>query len=249
MFFITGDTHANWLRFHPYIFPEQNKMSKKDFVLVLGDFGIWDDSKEQKEALDILNDRPFTTLFISGNHSNYDILNSLPVEKWKGGEVNFIRKNIIHLRRGQIFEIAGRKIFTFGGAASHDIQNGILETDMENFDEVFKKMLQQKKRFRVNHESWWKEELPSKEEIEIAKANLKQYDNSVDYVFTHCASTSIQDVITQGNNEYSVNNLTEFLEWVQTNVNYGMWAFGHYHKDSDVDMRHHCLYRDIVKIW
>ena len=31
--------------------------------------------------------------------------------------------------RGQVYELEGKKIFTFGGASSHDIDGGILELD------------------------------------------------------------------------------------------------------------------------
>lgn len=31
-----------------------------------------------------------------------------------------IQKSFLHLMRGQVFEIDGKKIFTFGGASSHD---------------------------------------------------------------------------------------------------------------------------------
>ncbi len=37
--------------------------------------------------------------------------------------------------RGQVFEIDGKKIFTFGGASSHDISGEILETDDPEFKE------------------------------------------------------------------------------------------------------------------
>ena len=44
-----------------------------------------------------------------------------------------LRPHVLHLMRGQIFEIDGKKIFTFGGASSHDITGGILETDYLEF--------------------------------------------------------------------------------------------------------------------
>lgn len=31
--------------------------------------------------------------------------------------------------RGQVFELDSKKIFTFGGASSHDIDGGVLEPD------------------------------------------------------------------------------------------------------------------------
>lgn len=49
--------------------------------------------------------------------------------KWHGGRVHKIRPSVIHLMRGQVFEIDGKRIFAFGGASSHDIDGGILEPD------------------------------------------------------------------------------------------------------------------------
>jgi hypothetical protein len=126
MVYVTGDTHAEWMkRLNCNSFPEQREMTKDDFVIICGDFGIWDDSRREKYNLDWLEARPFTTLFVSGNHENYDILDSVPVSEWHGGNVNFIRPSVIHLMRGQIFNIGGKTYFTFGGARSHDISDGI----------------------------------------------------------------------------------------------------------------------------
>ena len=78
MIYITGDTHGDWKsRLNEHSFPEQKEMTKDDYVIILGDFGIWDNSDKERRNLDWLNNRNFTTLFISGNHSNYDILNTL----------------------------------------------------------------------------------------------------------------------------------------------------------------------------
>ena len=119
---ITGDTHGDWIhRLNMDSFPEQREMTKDDYVIVLGDFGIWRDSPQQRWNLNWLEERRFTTLFIDGNHECYDILDSYPVEEWHGGKVHFIKPSVIHLMRGQIFDIDGLKFFTFGGAASHDI--------------------------------------------------------------------------------------------------------------------------------
>ena len=47
------------------------------------------------------------------------------------------------------------------------------------------------KMFRINHKSWWKEELPSEEEMEEGIKNLKSHDQKVDYIVTHCPYTSL----------------------------------------------------------
>ena len=78
-------------------FPEQKEMTKDDYVIICGDFGLWDNSNREKYNLDWLEDKPFTTLFVSGNHENYDIFDSLPVSELHGGKVNFVRPSVILL--------------------------------------------------------------------------------------------------------------------------------------------------------
>ena len=125
--YVTGDTHGDWMgRLNSNAFPEGLELTKDDYVLVLGDFGIWDNSNREKYNLDWLEKKPWTTLFVEGNHENYDILDSLPVSEWHGGKVHFIRPSVIHLMRGQVFSIEGKTFFSFGGASSHDIDDGIL---------------------------------------------------------------------------------------------------------------------------
>ena len=108
MIYITGDTHSDVSRFSTTEFPEQMLMSKNDYVIVCGDFGlVWNGSKRENYWLDWLENKPFTTLFVSGNHENFDMLKTYPVEEWHGGKVQFIRPSIIHLMRGQVFEDVG----------------------------------------------------------------------------------------------------------------------------------------------
>ena len=41
MIFITGDTHGDWInRLRTKVFPEQKEMTKDDYVIICGDFGI-----------------------------------------------------------------------------------------------------------------------------------------------------------------------------------------------------------------
>ncbi len=64
MLFITGDTHGDFRRFSADIFPEQKEMTKDDYVIVCGDFGLWHDTKEERYWLSWLDEKPFTTLFV-----------------------------------------------------------------------------------------------------------------------------------------------------------------------------------------
>ena len=146
---LVGDTHADIRRFSSDNFPF-NDFTKDDYVIILGDFGlVWDNEESPYETywLNWLEEKPWTTLFIDGNHENFDRLNSYPIEYWNGGKVQRIRPSIMHLMRGQVFELQGKKFFTFGGASSHDIQDGILEVGDPRIKEWSKDRF---KLFRVN---------------------------------------------------------------------------------------------------
>ena len=87
--YVTGDIHLNIdiHKLNTKNFPEQNKLTKDDYVIICGDTGLtWDKSNEVKYWVDWLNKKNFTTLFVDGNHENFDILNSLAVEEWNGEE-------------------------------------------------------------------------------------------------------------------------------------------------------------------
>ncbi len=99
MIFVTGETHGDFTRFSVDIFPGQKNMTKDDYVIICGDFGIWDDSKRERYWLQWLDEKPFTTLFVDGNHENFDLLASCPFTDWHGGKVQHIRDSVIHLMR------------------------------------------------------------------------------------------------------------------------------------------------------
>ena len=114
--FITGDTHGDFTRFKKEVFYEQAELTKEDCIIITGDFGgVWDSSANERYWLDWLEQKPFTTLFVSGNHENFDLLAEYPVEDWCGGTVQRIRPSVIHLMRGQVYSIQGKKFFTMGG--------------------------------------------------------------------------------------------------------------------------------------
>ena len=244
MIFVTGDTHGDVRRFSTEAFPEQKEMTKDDFVVILGDFGlIWNNkqSSYEKYWLEWLNDKPFTTLFIDGNHENHDLLDAMPVEDWHGGRIHRVMPSVIHLMRGQLYEIDGRSVFTFGGAASHDISDGILQPG----DGRIKVWEKQGKMFRVNKESWWERELPSAFEFEEGRLNLELADWKVDFVFTHCTASDIA-VLLGGFHEND--RLTSYFQDIRLKLEYKRWFFGHYHMDRAVTPSNICLFEQIVQI-
>jgi DNA repair exonuclease SbcCD nuclease subunit len=232
------------------IFPEQKEMTKDDYVIICGDFGgVWnkgEESKEEMMLMDWLDCKSFTTLFIDGNHENFDRLYAYPVEEWHGGKVHKIRSSVIHLMRGQVFEIDGKIIFAFGGASSHDIDGGILEPDDPDFKKKKKELDRGWRPYRVNHVSWWSQELPSAEEMEEGRKNLALHDQSVDFIVSHCCASSTQTLL--GGSMYKPDILTTYLEEIRQGTRFKKWFFGHYHDNRNVNAEEILLYEQIIRI-
>ena len=224
MVYVTGDTHGEVWRFDEMFFPDQKDMTRDDVVVILGDFGcVWDKySIAENQRLNYLEEKPFTICFVDGNHENFDRLyNEFEIVDFRGGKAHKIRENVYHLMRGYIFDFDGQKFFAFGGASSHDIQ------------------------VRVNHLSWWKQELPSQEEMDRGEKNLEAINYKVDFVITHCLPQTIaselgyfgKDIIT----EYFDKLLNKGLEFKK-------WYCGHYHKSEYYQGNYEVFYTNIARV-
>ena len=228
--FITGDTHGNFTRLSHKNWPEGKTLDKDDFVIICGDFGgIWLNKSDKDEIykLNWLNEKPWTTLFVDGNHENFIRLNRLPKKEKFGGLVGEVRESILHLRRGQIYYIAGKLFFAFGGGKSID------------------------KIWRTPFISWWPEEEPTTKELDNGLLNLQSYFNRVDYVITHTAPESILKKLGEiALRDYGEKkeSLTKYFEHVMLTTNFDRWFFGHFHEDGKVGEKFQALYKSIVQI-
>lgn len=246
MIFITGDTHGVFSRFSTKKFKVQKGMTKDDYIIIDGDFGsVWNGAAAENYWLSWLNKKPFTVLFIDGNHENFELLGKYPVEQWNGGKVHFIRPSVIHLMRGQVFTIDGCKIFTMGGARSHDIDGGILDREDPLYRKKVKHLKLLGKSYRVDRVSWWDGEMPSKEELFEGLVNLNKHDNTVDYILSHEAPTHTKIGLRQLERD----QLSEYLQLVDKTVKYKKWYFGHYHMDKAVADDKVLVYKNVVQIW
>lgn len=222
-------------------------MTKSDYVIICGDFGFWADTPDQRWWFDWLESKPFTTLFVDGNHENFDMLKKIKVENWNGGKIQRIRPSIIRLMRGQVFNIDGCKIFTFGGARSHDIQAGILDQKDKDFHRKRKQLDKEMACYRVNHVSWWKEEVPSLEEMDEGLKNLAKNDFKVDYIITHECSTYTKILLSNG--FYPADELSDYLQTIKDQTQFSKWYFGHYHDDRSINDKEILYYEKINRIW
>ncbi len=292
--FVTGDTHGAdrigltdidgfMPRFRTRNFPEQKELSKTDYVIICGDFGgIWltdrmtiKETPKEKHDLDWLNNKPFTTLFVPGNHENYNrltgirdnsLLNSwlfeqMPADekeafrrgyprfRWHGGYVRRIRPSVLMLEPG-VFEIDGVRIFAYGGAASHDIQGGILNpadfTSEKEYNIALTKMKAQTLPFRIRGISWWEQELPGKKAEQTALKALENAGWMVDFIFTHDCTSSDRFLLGYDKN---ISRLNDFLEIVKQKTSYRHWFFGHLHDNRNLPGgKEHLIYEQIIRI-
>ena len=150
------------------------------------------------------------------------------------------------LERGQVFDLGARTFFTMGGASSHDIQDGVLEPDAPDFLWRFQWLNAQGAAFRVNHRSWWREELPSESEYAEARANLDRAGWTVDYLLTHCGPTSIQNDLLGPLSKPDA--LTDFLEEIGQRCQFKYHFFGHYHRNEIVRKKCVLLYEQIIRL-
>lgn len=228
MIYITGDTH-NLLDIEKIEkFIKTNKVSKDDYLIILGDFGCPSFGHEipYDKAYYFWKNIQMQILFIDGNHENFNQLNKYPIKEWNGGKIHQLGDNIIHLMRGQIFNIENKTFFTMGGATSPDKNNRILGF------------------------SYFIEEDCSYIETQEALNNLKKVENKVDFILTHTIGNEFLRKSMPNNfkmyPEYS-GSINNFLDYIEDIVTYKHWYFGHLHQDLNFK-KHTLLYNNIIKI-
>jgi len=240
MIFISGDTHSDFDRFTSRKWPIGKTLTKDDHVIICGDFGgVWHypgqkEYNEQEYNLNWLNDKPWTTLFVDGNHENHSLLKQYTkIEKFNG-TVGQIRESIFHLRRGQIYIIDNKKFFCFGGAASID------------------------KHMRLEGIDWWPEEIPSYMEMDLGLETLQKNQYEVDYIITHTAPRTLVSMlgynsVPMGPYDDSYDYIrytdptTKYLEHLAQTVNFKHWYFGHFHEYQRLG-KYTVLYKEIIKL-
>lgn len=229
MIYITGDTHRDidWHKLTSKSFPQKH-LTKDDFVIVLGDFGaVWDgcytDEKTDSYFLSWYQNKPWTTLFIDGNHENHEALATYPEQEWNGGKVHVLRPSVLHLERGQVFTINGLKFFTMGGAKSTD------------------------KHLRKPHVSWWKEELPSIDQIEQAETALSENNWSVDYILTHTCPSHVLQTIYGWYNAHPC-DVERWFDEIYLKASFRHWYFGHHHLDTQIKYNITAVYNNIIPL-
>lgn len=221
MIYITGDTHGTW----DWRKRVLQSLNPEDVVICLGDLGwSWDEYhiktfQPKCEWLSVL-----------GNHENYSIIETLPIIEKYGGKVRQLKSNVFYLLNGEMYEIAGKKFFVFGGALSID------------------------KHWRRPYISWWPQEQPATGEYYHALDTLKKNNWTFDYFLTHTAEDGLAEIVLghdciPDSTGSQISSLK--YEIKEHNGNFKAHYFGHFHqfwKSKTEDYEWYCLFDQIVNL-
>ena len=223
MIYVTGDMHGEEERLYSR---SMKKLSEGDTLIVCGDFGfVWDGSAKEKKILEYLGSRKYNVCFIDGTHENFDLLEKCRMTVWNGGKVHRVSGNLFHMMRGQIFNIEGYRIFTFGGGES---------TDRE---------------MRTEHISWWKEEMPTPAEREEGAKAIDEVDCDVDFIITHEPPSIVKStMLLRAGETDSVNKLNGYFEQLNRVCKFRHWYFGSMHEDRIITNVHTAVFEDVIPI-
>ena len=154
-----------------------------DLLIILGDIGLaFENTQENQRFTEFFLSIKKNIAFIDGNHENFQYINGFPEDDWNGGKVHRLTEHIVHMQRGNVFTIAGKTFFAFGGCKSSPKwkEQGL----------------------------WYSGEEASEQEMALAYENLKKNKYQVDYILTH----KYEEKPFRGTPSQSLAELTEFIE-------------------------------------
>jgi len=236
MIYLTGDIHGSFdiHKLSSDYFPDGKNLTKSDYLIILGDFGlVWKryPSDDEKYWLNWLSNKPWTTLVVPGNHENWDLIYELPEEEKFGSRIRKVNDSVYMFNRGEIYTIDGSTFFTMGGAYSID------------------------KLQRTAGMTWWDREQPSYSEYMYGLDNLEKNGWKVDYILGHTCPKSVA-------NEYcNIHTLSKdllhkcfvmkYFDEVVSKTKFKAFYFGHWHDDMELslnDNRYIMMYYGIKKL-
>ncbi len=223
MVYITGDVHGDISFFKD---PRLRKLTEDDTLIICGDFGfLWDGSAKEKKNLEILKKKKYTICFLDGVHENFEMLNAYRPYRYKGGDAHKICDNVYHLCRGEIFTFEKKTFFCMGGGESED-------SDL-----------------RTPGKTWWREEMPSLEEMKRGAQHLQEAGLKVDYVLSYEAPAIAKDFIRLHTNQsIRISGVNTYLQELMRQVEYNHWYFGSLHMDLNISKKMTAVFNEIIKI-
>lgn len=177
--------------------PAVASMSKNDFLVILGDSGVFAPRADLRRIAEEYRSLPCSVLFLDGPGDDYDLIGDYPPFPWNGGTVHTVSRGLIHLTRGQVFRLGGKTVLTMGGKTVPG------RTDAGRYWD------------------WWPEQDSSQEDADTACGNVRKAGGKADIVLT-CDCPRSWKRYASGSD---VPQSAEVLESVLRRIGYGHWYF------------------------
>ena len=236
--FITGDTHgkvAERLRHIPdTLNPEETA------IIILGDagFNFWlnkTDTKTKREA----SKYGYTIYCVRGNHEERpELIPSMQhtYDKIIHGPV-YMEEDfplIKYFCDGATYEINGHKTLVIGGAYSVDKWYRLARAGLNELTNDASKT------------GWFPSELLTSDEM--SKIACDVFGKDFNFVFSHTCPLSWEprDLFLSFINQSTVDkSMEQWLDVIKADIHWGIWCFGHFHKDRIERPRVEQFYGDI----
>lgn len=219
---VTGDIHGKAAK---RFAANEEYINKDDVVVICGDFGIpfgidnpfipQENRYRQCAEATWLNNQPWTTIALCGNHDDRNAIRRMPLqlfdtEDFEGvGRVlqfdGIVYSNIIIIDEPCLWKICGKTCLMIPGASSHDVipdqRIGIInpydhyDKDMSVWEQKLIYALQEARNnfpftntvltTRLEGWSWWEDEDVDIEKLTDIILEYELYDKHIDYIFSH----------------------------------------------------------------
>ena len=175
--------------------------------------------KPRKEDVIIILGDVGANYYVHGNHEQRPAnFPSYVLTDWCGGKVwqEEAYPNLLFAKDGEIFDIQGLKYLVIGGAYSVD------------------------KYYRLSRGyGWWPDEQPSEETKAFVEQQIRE--KPFDVILSHTCPRKYEpiEMFISGINQDMVDKSTEdWLDRIESSVDYLAWFCGHWHTDKRVDKMH-----------
>lgn len=227
--YVTGDIHSGLDMQKLRDWELGDSLGSDDHLIIAGDFGFpWDFSAEECADIAWLESRPYTVLFVDGNHERFDHWEERPMEPWHGGLTQRLSdtSSIRRLMRGRSSISTARRYSPWAvpqawtGNTACRIPAGGLRSSRTSAISIPRGQGSTRSAGRSTASS----------PIPAPRA---------------CSPTLYPD---PGWERPDVDRLTGFLDELEDRLDYKRWYCGHFHRDGNPDERHTVLYDRIVRL-
>lgn len=237
MVYVTGDKHGSYEQIGQFC--QDHHTTIDDVMIVLGDNGVnYYGHKKDKRLKKKLAALPITFIMLRGNHDArpdpkyyrvaYEISQSYAGVFYIEDEY----PNILFTAEYGLYIINHKRCYVICGAYSVDKYYRL-----QMYDQGY------------HQYRWFYDEQLTKEDMEYAEDSIKN-TQPVDYILSHTCPLKYTpaDTFLPFIDQQSVDHtMEEWLDGIESSVEYGKWLCGHWHTDRTID-RMRFMYHDIISL-